>query len=538
MQNLILPMGATREAAPPIPPKNQKRKNDGPVTLERIQGDGIQFRTAKIKKVEGDSREIEMSFSSEMEALRWWGYEILSHAPGAVRLDRMNSNASLLMDHNWSDQVGAIKSVEITEDRVGRCTAMFGRSVRATEINQDVDDGIRTNVSVGYIIHAADITGVRDGIDVWTVTDWEPYEVSIVSVPMDISVGIGRDASAIAAAERLKVESLAYRGASKMKVYDRSGNEIDKETGAIVRTAAQVAADEAAVTGGNRSADPTPPAAPPVPAVGGARGEDPGVMLANERQRVADITRMAKEHGLLTEGDEACRKGTTVSDFTRSALDILATRSAANPVAETRGTSPAGSGQPGTVKPVFRGLGEFLQSVALAETSNGRQIDPRLLEFSSENRAAAGMSEAVASDGGYLVQPSFVAELLKTTYSSGELLSKVTKLPVSNNSNRVIINGIDETSRATGSRWGGVRVFRDKEAGTIAATKPKFRQMEFKLNKLTGLCYATEESLQDAALLQAIIFEAFASEFAWQIEDELQIVCPPGLLAKHCINCS
>lgn len=465
-------------------------------------------------------RTVEMSFSSEAPALRWFGYEVLSHAPGAVRLDRMNAGAALLMDHNWADQVGVVKSVEIGADGVGRCSAMFGRGVRATEINNDVNDEIRTCVSVGYIIHAAEKTGVVEGVEVWTVTDWEPYEVSIVSVPMDISVGIGRDANALAAVERLKSETIAYRGANTMKIYDEHGNEIDRD-GKIVRSAAQVVADRAAAAGGTRTAEPTTtvPQVTAQPDTSASRANDTAAALQAERQRVAEINAIGGQHGLINEANEAARNGTTVDAFTRSALAIIAERSQANPVTETRATTPGGSGQPAGVKPVFRSFGEFLQSVALAETTQGRQTDPRLLEF--QERAATGMNESIGSDGGYLVQPTFVAELLKTTYDSGDLLKRVTKLPLSVNSNRVVINGVDETSRATGSRWGGVRVFRDKEAGTVNATKPKFREIELKLNKLTGLCYATEESLQDAALLQAIIFQAFASEFAWQIEDEL-----------------
>lgn len=163
----------------------------------------------------------------------------------------------------------------------------------------------------------------------------------------------------------------------------------------------------------------------------------------------------------------------------------------------------------------FASFGEQLMAAYRAATPGGR-VDERLT-----TRAASGLNESTPSDGGFLVQQDFVTELLKRTYETGILASKVKKIPISTNANGMKINAIDEDSRANGSRWGGVQTYWEGEADEITASKPKFRQMELSLKKLTGLCYATDELLQDAAALEAVIRQAFAEEFGFKIDDAI-----------------
>ena len=145
-----------------------------------------------------DARTVELAFSSEQPYERWWGVEILDHAQQSIRLGRLTGGAPLLIDHENSvrSQIGVIESVEIGADRVGRATVRFGKSALADEVFQNVKDGIVRNVSVGYMIHEAKLieTNKDTGIDTYRVSDWEPFEVSLVSVPADPTVGIGRAA--------------------------------------------------------------------------------------------------------------------------------------------------------------------------------------------------------------------------------------------------------------------------------------------------------------------------------------------------------
>ena len=163
----------------------------------------------------------------------------------------------------------------------------------------------------------------------------------------------------------------------------------------------------------------------------------------------------------------------------------------------------------------FATFGEQLLAAYRAAAPGGH-VDERL-----STRAASGLNETTPSDGGFLVQQDFVTELLKRTYETGILASKVKKIPISTNANGLKINAVDEESRANGSRWGGVQTYWEGEADELTASKPKFRQMELSLKKLTGLCYATDELLQDAAALEAVIRQAFAEEFGFKIDDAI-----------------
>jgi HK97 family phage major capsid protein/HK97 family phage prohead protease len=138
------------------------------------------------------ARTVELSFSSEAPVSRWFGQEVLSHTPGAVRLGRLNNGAALLLDHDPTKQIGIVVSARIDPDGKGRATVRFGNSALADEIFKDVQDGIRRLVSVGYRIHKQESQGKSGGVELVRVTDWEPYELSLVSIPADDSVGVGR----------------------------------------------------------------------------------------------------------------------------------------------------------------------------------------------------------------------------------------------------------------------------------------------------------------------------------------------------------
>ena len=172
---------------------------NGATLVVREPGDlkgGKVTRTFTVDKraIDEDARTVELAFSSEEPVERWWGVEILDHGKTSVRLGRLNGGGALLVDHNHSDHVGAVNTARIDSDRKGRAMVRFGRSTRAQEIFQDVVDGIRSLVSVGYIIHDAVLEERREDGDVYRVIDWEPYEISFVAVPADATVGVGRKA--------------------------------------------------------------------------------------------------------------------------------------------------------------------------------------------------------------------------------------------------------------------------------------------------------------------------------------------------------
>jgi len=159
---------------------------------------GTLFRTFPLDR--GDSglridekkRTVELSFSSEEPIERYFGVEILDHGPGSVRLDRLNKGGPLLVDHDPKDPVGVVERVSVGRDRKGRAVVRFGQSDRAKDVFRDVSDGIRRNVSVGYQIHRMVPEGENEGVKTYRAVDWEPMEISLVSVPADTTVGVGR----------------------------------------------------------------------------------------------------------------------------------------------------------------------------------------------------------------------------------------------------------------------------------------------------------------------------------------------------------
>lgn len=170
-----------------------------------------------------------------------------------------------------------------------------------------------------------------------------------------------------------------------------------------------------------------------------------------------------------------------------------------------------GSSGDGEPKGVWKSFGEQLQAVANVEINH--KVDERLV------KAASGLSEAVDAEGGFLIAPEYVAGLIKSTHETGVLIKDCRRIPITRN--RLILNALAETSRANGSRWGGILAYWANEAGFKTASKPEFRQIDLKLNKLIGLCYATDELLEDATALESVIRQGFAEEFGFKIDDAI-----------------
>lgn len=194
--------------------------------------------------IDTDARTVSLAFSSETPYERWWGIEILDHDPSSIRMGRLNAGAPLLIDHDNSirSQIGIIESVEISADRVGRAVVRFGTDADAELVFQKVKDGIVRNVSVGYQIHQAKLVETKNDVDTFRITDWEPLEISLVAVPADATVGIGRAMPRQADEPNPVIETESIKG-------DITMSEID--TIAIERAAAE----SATVAANKRTAD-------------------------------------------------------------------------------------------------------------------------------------------------------------------------------------------------------------------------------------------------------------------------------------------
>ncbi|MBU0752370.1 MAG: phage major capsid protein [Gammaproteobacteria bacterium] len=189
-------------------------------------------RTATIEhRAAGDDGLVEIAISSEAPYERFFGIEVLRHTAAAIDMTRIGDGRHpLLLNHDTDAQIGAIKSARIDDDKVLRGRVQFSRSTLGQEIRQDVEDDIRSHVSVGYFIDEIEevdakgnpvrtLTGdeftremrethgddfYRSGLaaarakgdtpPTFVVTRWTPFEASIVPVPADVTVGVGRSA--------------------------------------------------------------------------------------------------------------------------------------------------------------------------------------------------------------------------------------------------------------------------------------------------------------------------------------------------------
>ena len=148
---------------------------------------------------EGNERKFILSFSSEEPYERWWGTEILDHSDGSIDLTRLNEIGCLLFNHNRDKVIGKVNRAWI-EDSRGYAEVEFDEYEESEKIYQKVKSATLKGVSVGYQIDSweevmanktsADgrFTGPCD-----IARKWTPYEISIVSIPADPTVGVGRE---------------------------------------------------------------------------------------------------------------------------------------------------------------------------------------------------------------------------------------------------------------------------------------------------------------------------------------------------------
>jgi HK97 family phage major capsid protein/HK97 family phage prohead protease len=144
----------------------------------------------------GEDRTLELSFSSDAPIRMGWYTEKLSHESGAADLLRLNNGAALLFNHNRNDVLGVLEKAWIDEKSgVGRCLVRFGRDARGQWAMDQVNDGILSLTSFMYQPREMKLTKESDDGDEYTTTAWEAFEVSLVTVPADPSVGVGRAAT-------------------------------------------------------------------------------------------------------------------------------------------------------------------------------------------------------------------------------------------------------------------------------------------------------------------------------------------------------
>ena len=264
-------------------------------------------------KADAESRTVRFSFSSEEPVEMWYGTEILSHAPGAVRIDQRQQSMPLLFNHDRNDLLGIVESVGIGADRRGYTDVRFGKDERGEWAMQQYNDDILVNVSFMYRVYK-----MEEDVDAesYTATDWEPYEISLVTVPADASVGKGR---ALADGEQaVTIESRSQSAIPAAPASAVISNQGDPDMKRKFIKQDQEKGD----TG----------------SAGGAAVIDQNALRMEsaqaERQRAAEIEALCQAHGVdadLRRG--LIQKGASIAEARGAVLDIVLTRDKQKPVA-------------------------------------------------------------------------------------------------------------------------------------------------------------------------------------------------------------
>lgn len=273
--------------------------------------------------IDENARTVSVVFSTETDKVeRWFGREILDHSPKSVRLGRLNNGAPFLADHSSRDQIGVIESAKIDGKR-GQALVRFSKSARGEEMFQDVRDGIRSKVSVGYRVHSMVLEREDKAMPTYRVNDWEPFEVSLVSIPADDDAGIRSDASAL----------FGQRAAELSTAVRIDGTQTNQPANTMPDQTPPVSEDP------NRSVDPpavvppvTPPAADPATTRADAAELErmAGEMAAREIDRRSEIEAIGRQFSIEdTETRKAIKDKEDVDAFKLRVLGILAAKNPA-----------------------------------------------------------------------------------------------------------------------------------------------------------------------------------------------------------------
>ena len=285
-----------REAAPiapsEVPPQimpDSISRDDDKVAMSRL------FRAARIEGMDADSRRVRLAFSSEEPVERSFGMEVLSHDADAIDLDFLGSGrAPLLLDHDLGRQIGVVENVTVDSDRRGRAVVRFGKGALSREVLDDVVDGVRANVSVGYRINELERESDREdeGLETFVARRWTPLEVSIVAIPADTSVGVGREGSTDTFDVHIRQERTTH---------------MSDQTNAVEAEAPAPQVDTAKIANEARS---------------------------NELSRIREIMAIGTQHQVRELAERAIDNGTSLAEFKGRVLEHLAATGSDKPLAQ------------------------------------------------------------------------------------------------------------------------------------------------------------------------------------------------------------
>lgn len=164
--------------------------------------------------------------------------------------------------------------------------------------------------------------------------------------------------------------------------------------------------------------------------------------------------------------------------------------------------------------------GEVAKAAKAVKTGQPTAMPERLTKANQIMQTkATGLGESTDDEGGFLVAPEHRDELLKKTHETGIVFTRARQVPMG--SPIVKIPTVNETSRADGSRHGGVRAYRLAEGATLTASKPSFGRVTLTATKVAALGYVTSELIEDSPISLQLFGELFAEELAFEADDSV-----------------
>ena len=248
--------------------------------------------TLEIKQVEKEDRTIEFPFSSELPVERYFGNEVLEHSREAANLKRLNDGAPFLWNHNPDQVLGVVERAYIDEKKKrGYARVRFSEEDFADSKFRDVKNKILRNISFGYVINKAE--EVDNSI---VARDWEAFEVSLVSIPADNSIGISRSINN-------KIE------ANHMQTNDKKDNILEEANVSASSDALPNKLTIKNMTTNDKELDLV-------------RSEDAvNKALKSDRARFDQIRKTGKKYEMNDLADEYIREGRSVQEFNQAVMD-------------------------------------------------------------------------------------------------------------------------------------------------------------------------------------------------------------------------
>lgn len=411
---------------------------------------------------------VELAFATDTPVARG-GYTEILDVKG-MDLTRLNNKAQVLFNHNWDDYVGVVENARIDADGIARASILFGSSARAKEVEADVRSGVLSLVSFGYYVRDWEERSNNEVV----VTDFEPFEISIVTVPADPNAGVGRTLE------------------TPTDVIEENKMTIEKDI------EEKVEATETRVATTIRTND-----------------ED---LVAKERQRVKDLNAIADKYDAHDLARQFVNNGGSVSELNAALLERMGSIKSVD--------SAKQSGEVGMTDKEVKNYSFKRLMRALIEPENTRAQKEAAYEFEVGQDAASELKRSAKgvfipqdvltrsvnvgtdADGGYTVD---------TVLAAGDFISLLRNKSIMMGLGNVMTGLVGDL--AIPRQTGGATAYWVAEDGALTTSTPQFDLVNLTPKSVGATTYATRKILlQSEFNMRQFILNDLATTVALEVD--------------------